>query len=370
MRIGFRSTPRTSGGGAVFARHLRSALQDRQDVTSVTTFVLGDGAVDQVDDVPVTVGGNPIARRLKGDKALATALTAHPVDALVCPGTEVGRSPGAPSIMWPLTVAPFEDAAMRRLGRSPRARARWTLLRESIRQHASKADAFVFSSHYARALYQDHLPVVAQKPSTVLLPGPSVDIDPSRPWAPSREETPYALFVSHLYPYKMVEETIRGFAAAVERTGTAHELLIAGNAVDVAYRSRVESTIRDCGVTNRVRLLGNVASDQLPDLYRGADVFIFPSISENAGSYALIDAFALGTPVVSSSTSSMPEICQDAARYFDPRDPQQLADTLAPLLTDQAARRELSQRGPDRAADLNSWADIAEGLVTFIRDLP
>ena len=368
MRIGIRTTPRTSGGGAVFAQQLTRTLHSHPRVAAVTTFVLGpEGAHAEPSTVAVPVPGGAVARRLKGDRALAQAIAAHPVDVLLCPGTEVSRVANVPSVMWPLTVAPFEQAALDRLGGSLKAAARWRLLRESIRRNAAHADAFVFSSHYARALYCDDLPGIKGAPSTVIHPGPSLfaDDDATPPVPGAR---PYVLFVSHLYPYKMVVEAVEGFARAVRRTGTDHDLVIAGNAVDETYRQQVLATAARYDVSDRVKLLGEVPPGELPDLYRNADVFLFPSISENAGSYALIDAFAMGTPVISSSTSSMPEICQDAARYFDPRDPEQLGTELAMLLIDIPWRTRLRERGYERARALNSWEMIADMFVDFCGD--
>src|SRR5690606_36420416 len=87
------------------------------------------------------------------------------------------------------------------------------------------------------------------------------------------------LFVSHLYPYKMVEEMIVGYSIARRAQKFNSRLLIAGASVDEAYRRRLENTISRLGETDHVRLLGNVKSDELTELYRSARAFIFPSIS-------------------------------------------------------------------------------------------
>ena len=369
MRIGIRATPRTSGGGAVFAEQLTGRLRSHPRVTDVTTFVLGpEDDNGDASRVAVPIPGGPVARRLQGDRALARAIAEHPVDILLCAGTEVSRVKNVPSVMWPLTVAPFEPAAMDRLGGSLRSAARWRLLRESIRRNAALADAFVFSSHYARVLYRERVPSLSSAPSAVIQPAASFPADPAPAPTVDGARRPYVLFVSHLYPYKMVVEAVEGFARALRRTGTEHDLLIAGNSVDEAYHQQVLATARRHQVVDRVRLLGGVAATELPHLYRNADVFLFPSISENAGSYALIDAFAFGTPVLSSSTSSMPEICQDAARFFDPRDPEQLGDQLARLLSDEQMRTELGNRGIELSRDMNSWATIADRFVDFCGD--
>lgn len=365
MRIGLRVSPRSSGGGRVFVDRLAQAIGEQPGGHEAVVFTMGKGSVFTVErQIEVPVPRHPAGRRLLGDRALAQAISADPIDVLVCPGTEVGVVKGLPSVMWPLTVAPFEEAAMRQLGRSPRSVARWKVLRATLRQAAGRADAFVFSSHYARALYGDHVPAVRRAPSTVVPPAASVMPSPD----PVRMEglpKRYVLFVSHLYPYKMVLETVEGFALA-RQAGIEQHLVLAGNATQPEYGQAVRDLVERLGLGDVVHLLGGVPSELLPGLYRDADLFVFPSISENAGSYALIDAFALGRPVLSSSMSSMPEACQNGARYFDPRDPQQLAEELINVLTRPAVMAQLQSASVERGRDYSGWDDVAARLLAFL----
>lgn len=365
MRIGLRVSPRSSGGGKVFVDRLVEAIAAQPGGHEAVVFSMGGDSVFTVENqVEVPVSRHPAARRLLGDRALTRAVSAEPIDVLLCPGTEIGVVRGVPSVMWPLTVAPFEEAAMRQLGRSARSAARWKILRAALRQSAGRADAFVFSSHYARALYADHVPAVRRCPSTVVPPAASVL--PSAPTIrleglPNR----YVLFVSHLYPYKMVLETIEGFARA-RQAGIEHHLVLAGNATQPEYGQAIRNLVNRLGVDEFVHLLGGIAPEMLPGLYRDADLFLFPSISENAGSYALIDAFVLGRPVLSSSMSSMPEACQNAVRYFDPRDPQQLADQLVSILTNPSTMSDLQVASEKRGREYANWDDVAARLLAFL----
>lgn len=114
-----------------------------------------------------------------------------------------------------------------------------------------------------------------------------------------------------------------------------------------------------------VRWLGFVPDDELRVLYRHAAWFIFPSLYEGFGLPAL-EAMAADCPVLAARSSSIPEVCGDAALYFDPHDPQSLADLLDRITVDDDAtaelRRTLRERALTRLAHYR-WSVNAEILV-------
>jgi glycosyltransferase involved in cell wall biosynthesis len=108
-----------------------------------------------------------------------------------------------------------------------------------------------------------------------------------------------------------------------------------------------------------IRPLGFVRDGELPALYRGAEVFVYPSLYEGFG-IPIIEAMACGTPVVASAHPSLDEACGDAAVRADPADPEQIAQAI-----DEAVRRrtELAARGLAHAARF-TWRAVGE---TFLR---
>lgn len=349
----------------MFVNNIVRALADAPGCSAVTLFSMGGGtAYDVPGQVDVAVSTNPALRLLQEDKALSEAVSHNPIDVLLCPGTQISTVSGVPTVMWPLSVAPFEHAALARLGSSPKQRARWYLLRQATARATSRASGLVFSSFYAQALYRDHITAARSLPSKVIPPAASLAANASDLPLPALPER-YVLLVSHLYPYKMVLETIEGFARA-RAQGVGHHLVIAGAATFPSYGERIRKLIRRSGLTDSIHLLGDVGPMHLPALYRRADLFVFPSISENAGSYALIDAFTFGCPVLSSSASSMPEACQDAARYFDPRAPAQLETELVRVLMDEGIRADLAARSTERGLALRDWDDIGRSAIEFL----
>ena len=113
-----------------------------------------------------------------------------------------------------------------------------------------------------------------------------------------------------------------------------------------------------------VEIHGHVTGDELVSLYRRASALVFPSLYEGFGQPPL-EAMACGCPVASSNAASLPEICGDAARYFDPDDPDEMADAVLEVLTDPEPWRE---RGLRRAA-LFTWEHTARAHEDVYREL-
>ena len=119
------------------------------------------------------------------------------------------------------------------------------------------------------------------------------------------------------------------------------------------------------GITSSVEVLPAVTDAELAQLYRGADVFLFPSRAEGFGLPAL-EAMAQGCPVVSSNTTSLPEVCGDAALLVDPDDVGGWTGVIVSVLTDSSLRDDLRERGRARAG-LFSWDECARRTLAAYR---
>ncbi|MBS1252871.1 MAG: Mannosylfructose-phosphate synthase [Anaerolineales bacterium] len=134
-----------------------------------------------------------------------------------------------------------------------------------------------------------------------------------------------------------------------------HHLVIAGRE-DPRYpeaRTRAAELALE-----RVIFLGQVAETDLPALYSGADLFVFPSLYEGFG-LPVIEAMACGAPVACSNTSSLPEVAGDAAVYFDPINEDDIAESIRRALGDADLRESLSARSLEQAAKF-SWERTAQ----------
>lgn len=110
-------------------------------------------------------------------------------------------------------------------------------------------------------------------------------------------------------------------------------------------------------VRERVILPGYIDDEHLAAIYGGATAFVFPSLGEGFGLPPL-EAMACGAPVVCSNATSLPEVCGDAARYFDPHNEEAMVAALRPVLQDPDLRAAMRAAGLQQAARF-SWARAA-----------
>jgi glycosyltransferase involved in cell wall biosynthesis len=106
-----------------------------------------------------------------------------------------------------------------------------------------------------------------------------------------------------------------------------------------------------------------VDDEDLPDLYRGALLLVFPSLYEGFG-LPILEAMASGVPVIAANTSAMPEVAGDAALLIDPRNPEAIADGLAQVLVDEQLRKTLTRRGLARAQCF-TWEGVAHKTLAL-----
>lgn len=168
---------------------------------------------------------------------------------------------------------------------------------------------------------------------------------------------PYVLGVSSLSPHKGFETLIR----AVELLGddAGFDLAIAGGTNPRIFASG--------DLPAFVKHLGYVSDGELRALYENAACFVFPSYYEGFGLPAA-EAMALGCPVIAARAASIPEACSDAARYFTPRNAEELARCLKEAMSSRQWRDEARQKGIGLSHSMR-WDDTASGLITILDEL-
>jgi len=171
---------------------------------------------------------------------------------------------------------------------------------------------------------------------------------------------PYLLSVGRLNPRKNLAALLRAFAELKSRRGLPHTLVIAGRkdyGTETIYRQA-----RGAGPGDVV-LTGYVPEAYLPALYRGADIFIYPSVFEGVG-LPVLEAMASGVPVITSNTTSLPEIAGGAALIIDPENESEISAAIERFLDDPAFKADAVRRGLARAAEF-SWDETAKKTLAI-----
>ncbi len=172
-------------------------------------------------------------------------------------------------------------------------------------------------------------------------------------------DKPYILSVGTLQPRKNYLYLIEGFTRLPASIGAGMQLLIAGGRGWLC-----DEVVAAADRHDNIRILGFVGDDDLPALYRGASLFAFPSLYEGFG-LPVLEAMACGAPVVCSGTSSLPEVCGDAALLVDPLIPGDMTEAMIRLLEETELRDQIVSRGLARAATF-TWERSARRLLDLI----
>jgi glycosyltransferase involved in cell wall biosynthesis len=170
---------------------------------------------------------------------------------------------------------------------------------------------------------------------------------------------PFALYVGNIKPHKNLERLIEAFRdLRRESAFESLKLVIIGD--EISRYQALRRAVHQHKLHKHVRFLGFVPPETLAVLYRVARVFVFPSLYEGFGLPPL-EAMYLGTPVVTSNVSSLPEVVGDAAVLVDPYSPASIAEGMRKALTDEALRASLRISGMARAREF-SWRRSVEQI--------
>jgi len=127
----------------------------------------------------------------------------------------------------------------------------------------------------------------------------------------------------------------------------------------------VRSCIQKLNLQGRVRLLDFVPDEDLPALYKQALFFVYPSLYEGFG-LPVVEALRMGTPVVTSDVSSLPEVALDSALYVDPENVSSIASGMERLIVDSALRASLKQAS-STGLDRFAWSNFTNKVLTSLK---
>jgi glycosyltransferase involved in cell wall biosynthesis len=357
-------TPGTHGGLDLYARRLGEALAAREDLR-LTLLMSRAAAKDASWQALGRVVVLPVDPQRRVEWVLADQV--HVPRAAARAGTDIVHSlastgPTQGRVRRVVTVHdlnylrhPEAHFGLRALG-----------MRLLVPAAARRSTRVIVSSHATRDDLVYHLRLDPAKIDVVPL---ALGHPPGAPLH-SREqvrtdfgagERPILLTVSAKRPHKNLGRLL----GAVSRLSPARRPLLILPGYPTPHEEELRARAADLGVSGQVRLLGWVSDQELEDLYRAADAFVFPSLHEGFG-LPVLEAMARGVPVATSARTSLPEVAGDAALLFDAEDEASIAEAVERLLYDPDLARRLAAAGPRQAARF-SWDATAEGVVASYR---
>jgi glycosyltransferase involved in cell wall biosynthesis len=332
---------RNQGGTGVYARSLLSALRDRDDVTAWK--IAGPSRSNPVRTMRWLVRG---ARR---------ALNAKPPDLVHCPSFV---APWGIKVPFVVTI---HDAGAR-IAPADHPLEWRTYDRMFMPARLRAAAAVITGSEFAR---REVVEAYQLNPDQVFAIPYGLDSRYFQPQIQLRGDQGPILFPGAPVGRKNLDAVLRCIAVSSDSGLGSVSLEISGaSAQDFPV---IAARIRDMGLEKRVRWLGQVPQDGMPELYANASVVVYPSLYEGFG-FPPLEAMAVGTPVVASDRGSLPEVLDDAALLVDPTDDRALSEALESVLARPELRERLRRTGRERARTF-TWEKCADGTVDLYRSV-
>ena len=284
------------------------------------------------------------------------------VDLVHAPSLAVPPSSGVPLIV---TV---HDAAAIVYPRAYPRRGRWFHARGSITA-ARRADVVIAPSIAAAEEISSRTPIPRERIRVIphgvtQLPVGEGVVAATRATLGIGDE-PYVLWVGTLEPRKNLPVLVEAFRRVVAERDLPHRLVIVGPPGWLHTEEALQVPAEALG--DRVTFTGPVRADRLLALYRGADLFAFPSLHEGFG-LPVLEAMAQSTAVLCADIPVLHEVGGDAARFVTPHDSEAWADAIIRLLRDDDARLRLAQAGRVRAASF-TWQRCIDRTRAVYRDV-
>jgi glycosyltransferase involved in cell wall biosynthesis len=172
----------------------------------------------------------------------------------------------------------------------------------------------------------------------------------------------YAFYPANTWPHKNHATLLKALSLLRAKHGRRLACVLTGE--ERGAHADILKAVETHDLGGQVHLLGYVERADMPALYRGASVLVFPSLFEGFG-LPLLEAMASECPVVCSSAASLPEVAGNAALLFEPHDAEGLADAMHRVLADDGLRRALVAAGSERCREF-SWETTARETLKVL----
>ena len=374
MRIAINALSAVAGGGVTYLNQLFKHLSaiDRENEYLVITTKKGKKVLyadyKNFCVLSFKIPSLSIVTRLLWEQLyLWYILKVYKADVLYSPANIGLIFQSFPTIVMIQTVAPFDYEMIKK--QNIYYRLKFNLLRILTSLSIKKARNVIFISdkakkelsHYYK-LHDSKTFLIYHGKSELFKP----DLDSRRLMEIKQKYglDEFLLYVSNIYKYKNFFELIHAFSLIKDKINPNLKLVLVGKNFDDQYTESLKTFVINEGMEDRIIFYGHVPYEEVPYFYAMCRLFLYPSTCENCPNI-LIEAMACGSPIVSSNLEPMPEICQDAAVYFDPFNPQDIAEKIQTVLKNNNLLQDLRLRSLKRA-DYFSWEETAKKTLQVL----
>lgn len=175
----------------------------------------------------------------------------------------------------------------------------------------------------------------------------------------------FIFFLGNKAPKKNMKRVLEAYAAYIDQNLTPLNLVIAESSENDIMQLLTEINRKD--IFEKIILIGYVQHSELPYIYNLATLFLYPSLRESFG-IPIIEAMACGTPVITSNTSAMPEVADDAAMLVNPFDVEAITQAIKKVLENKKLYNHLKYSGLNRAMAF-SWENTAQKTINLYNDI-
>lgn len=222
------------------------------------------------------------------------------------------------------------------------------------RKHIRRASHIIAISHSTRNDLIRYLKIPSDRISVVYI---GVDHNIFKPYDVKLLDKPYILYVGSERPRKNLGRLFAAFAKLKDEFPELKLVKIGAPGRSEKFRSDVMRQLASLGITRDTIFVDHVSELELAHYYSSATLLAYPSLYEGFGLPPL-EAMACGCPVVTSNTSSLPEVVGEAGIMVDPYDTDSLAQAMRRVLTDTRLRDDMVRKGLEQAKKF-SWEDTA-----------
>ncbi len=230
------------------------------------------------------------------------------------------------------------------------------IFRLTLNHAIKKAQKIITISNFTKQDIIQTLKINPEKIATIYLSPPEKNAAeiPFSVYKKYDINKPYWLYVGVAYPHKNLCRLVDAWEIFCKQYGHNYDLVLTGK--KNYFYHQLEKYIHQKNIKNII-LTDFVPDAELPELYRNASLYVFPSLYEGFGLPPL-EAMQYDLPVIASNHTCLPEILEDSAIYFNPEDPQTIADAANLVIKDENTRKNLVTKG-QKILQKYSWKNTA-----------